>query len=134
MLIAILALGLAYVKLASGGDKVTVPAGAKAGQLSLHPCHYGTEQGSYAADCGTLVVPENRAKPGSRLIALPVTRITLSPAHPGAPVFRLEGGPGRPNMHSRRRAGWPRTTTSSSSATAASTARCGSTAPRSPRR
>ena len=63
MLIAILALGLAYVKLASGGDKVSVPAGAKAGQLSLHPCHYGTEQGSYAADCGTLVVPENRADP-----------------------------------------------------------------------
>jgi uncharacterized membrane protein YdfJ with MMPL/SSD domain len=39
LLIAILALGLAYVKASSGGDKVTVPAGAKAGQLSLHPCH-----------------------------------------------------------------------------------------------
>ena len=46
MLIAVLALGLAYVKLASGGSKVSVPAGAKAGQLTLHPCHYGTEQGS----------------------------------------------------------------------------------------
>ena len=99
VLIVILALGLAYVKLASGGDKVSVPAGAKAGQLSLHPCHYGTEQGSYAADCGTLVVPENRAEPGSRLIALPVTRIRALSAHPGAPVFRLEGGPGRTNMH-----------------------------------
>ena len=99
MLIVILALGLAYVKLASGGDRVTVPAGARAGQLSLHPCHYGTEQGSYAADCGTLVVPENRAQPGSRLIALPVTRIRALSAHPGAPVFRLEGGPGRTNMH-----------------------------------
>ena len=99
VLIVILALGLAYVKLASGGDKVTVPAGAKAGQLSLHPCHYGTEQGSYAADCGTLVVPENRAQPGSRLIALPVTRIHALSARPGAPVFRLEGGPGRSNVH-----------------------------------
>ncbi len=99
VLIAILALGLAYVKLASGGDKVTVPAGAKAGQLSLHPCHYGTEQGSYGADCGTLVVSENRAQPGSRLIALPVTRIRSLSSHPGAPVFRLEGGPGRSNVH-----------------------------------
>jgi RND superfamily putative drug exporter len=99
LLIAILALGLAYVKASSGGDKVSVPAGAKAGQLSLHPCHYGTEQGSYAADCGTLVVPENRAQPGSRLIALPVTRIRARSAHPGAPVFRLEGGPGISNMH-----------------------------------
>jgi pimeloyl-ACP methyl ester carboxylesterase len=102
LLIAILALGLAYVKLASGGDKVSVPAGAKAGQLTLHPCHYGTEQGSYAADCGTLVVPENRAKPGSRLIALPVRRIRALSAHPGAPVFRLDGGPGISNMHFSR--------------------------------
>jgi uncharacterized membrane protein YdfJ with MMPL/SSD domain/pimeloyl-ACP methyl ester carboxylesterase len=99
LLIALLVLGLAYLKTASAGDKVSVPAGAKAGQLTLHPCHYGTEQGSYAADCGTLVVPENRAKPGSRLIALPVTRIKARSDHPGAPVFRLEGGPGISNMH-----------------------------------
>ena len=62
---------------------MTVPAGAKAGQLSLHPCHYGTEQGSYAADCGTLVVPENRAQPGSRLIALPVDADPRSLRPPG---------------------------------------------------
>jgi RND superfamily putative drug exporter len=99
LLIGILALGLAYLKAASAADKVSVPAGAKAGQLTLHPCHYGTERGSYAADCGTLVVPENRAKPGSRLIALPVTRIKARSDHPGAPVFRLEGGPGISNMH-----------------------------------
>ena len=98
VLIAILAFGLAYVKLASGGDKVTVPAGAKAGQLSLQPCRYGTEQGSYAADCGTLAVPENRAKPGSRLIGVRVIRIKARSAHPGAPIFRLEGGPGGTNM------------------------------------
>jgi uncharacterized membrane protein YdfJ with MMPL/SSD domain/pimeloyl-ACP methyl ester carboxylesterase len=98
LLIAVLVVGLAYVKLASGANKVSVPAGAKAGQLTLHPCHYGTEQGSYAADCGTLVVPENRAKPGSRLIALPVTRIKARSAQPGAPVFRLQGGPGGTNM------------------------------------
>jgi pimeloyl-ACP methyl ester carboxylesterase len=98
LLIAILALGLAYVKASSGGSKVSVPAGAKAGQLSLHPCHYGTEQGSYAADCGTLVVPENRANPGSRLIGVKVIRIKARSAHPGAPVFRLQGGPGVTNM------------------------------------
>jgi uncharacterized membrane protein YdfJ with MMPL/SSD domain/pimeloyl-ACP methyl ester carboxylesterase len=98
LLIAILALGLAYVKASSGGSKVSVPAGAKAGQLSLHPCHYGTEQGSYAADCGTLVVPENRAEPGSRLIGVKVIRIKARSAHPGAPIFRLQGGPGVTNM------------------------------------
>jgi pimeloyl-ACP methyl ester carboxylesterase len=98
LLIAILALGLAYLKVTSGGDKVSVPAGAKAGQLALHSCHYGTERGSYAADCGTLVVPENRAKPGSRLIGVRVIRIKARSAHPGAPVFRLQGGPGVTNM------------------------------------
>ena len=52
-----------------------MPKGAHAGHLTLKPCTYATEKGSYAADCGTLVVPENRADPDSRLIALPVTRI-----------------------------------------------------------
>ena len=98
LLIAILALGLAYLKVASGRSAISVPAGAKAGQLTLHPCHYGTEQGSYAADCGTLVVPENRAKPGSRLIGVKVVRIKARSAQPGAPVFRLQGGPGGTNM------------------------------------
>ena len=98
ILIAIIALGLAYVKLASGGNAVSVPAGAKAGQLTLHPCHYGTDAGSYAADCGTLVVTENRHDPHSRLIALPVTRIRAHSPHPGDPVFRLQGGPGITNM------------------------------------
>jgi hypothetical protein len=34
----------------------------------------------------------------STLIALPVTRIRSHSAHPGVPVFRLQGGPGVTNM------------------------------------
>ena len=60
--------------------------------------HLFDENGDYAADCGTLVVPENRADPQSRLIALPVTRIRARSAHPAEPIFRLEGGPGVTNM------------------------------------
>ena len=75
-----------------------MPADAHAGQLILHPCSYGTEKGSYSADCGTLVVRENRHDPDSRLIALPVTRIRALSAHPGVPIFRLQGGPGLTNM------------------------------------
>ena len=96
--IGLLVLGLAYLRFGPDGGSVTVPKGAHAGQLTLEPCHYGTEKGSYAADCGTLVVPENRADEDSRLIALPVTRIHARSEHPGAPVFRLEGGPGITNM------------------------------------
>lgn len=97
-LISLAALGLAYLHFSAGNDSVAVPSGAHAGQLKLHSCDYATEKGSYRADCGTLVVPEHRADPDSRLIALPVTRIRARSGHPGTPVFRLEGGPGITNM------------------------------------
>jgi len=96
--IASVVLGLAYLSFAPGGGSVTVPAGARAGQLFLKPCTYATDNGSYKADCGTLVVAENRADPRSRLIALPVTRIRARSAHPAEPIFWLEGGPGLTNM------------------------------------
>jgi pimeloyl-ACP methyl ester carboxylesterase len=98
VLISLTALGLAYVHLSGGAHAVSVPSGARVGQLKLHPCHYATESGRYAADCGTLVVPESRQKAHSRLIALPVTRIRARSATPGVPIFRLEGGPGLTNM------------------------------------
>jgi pimeloyl-ACP methyl ester carboxylesterase len=97
-LIGVVALGLAYLKLGAADDPISVPAGAMAGDLLLDPCTYSTENGSYAADCGTLVVPENRADPQSRLIALPVTRIRAQTNNPGEPVFWLKGGPGLTNM------------------------------------
>ena len=97
-LIALTVSALAYLRFAPDAGPVSVPKGAHAGQLTLHACHYATEQGSYKADCGTLVVPENRADPHSRLIALPVTRIRALAAHPGPAIFRLEGGPGLTNM------------------------------------
>jgi pimeloyl-ACP methyl ester carboxylesterase len=98
-LILVAALGLAYLHFGTGNDSVSVPSGAGDGQLKLHPCQYATENGSYRADCGTLVVPENRHKAHSRLIALPVIRILARSARPAAPVFRLEGGPGLTNMN-----------------------------------
>ena len=73
VVVALLA-GALVLLVSGGGHTVRVPPGAKAGQAFLHPCTYSTEAGKYAADCGTLVVPENRQNPASRLIALPVTR------------------------------------------------------------
>jgi pimeloyl-ACP methyl ester carboxylesterase len=97
-LICLTGAGLAYLHFGTGSDRVSVPSGAHAGQLDLHSCTYGTVDGSYPADCGTLVVPENRHKADSRLIALPVTRIRARSANPGAPILRLQGGPGITNM------------------------------------
>ena len=97
-LIVLAAAGLAYLRLAPHSAPVSVPAGAHAGQLTLKPCTYATERGGYPADCGSLVVPENRNAAKSRLIALPVTRIRARSDHPAEPIFRLEGGPGLTNM------------------------------------
>ena len=98
MVIAVLILGIAYLRFDSNADEVSVPAGAKAGDLTLESCDYDTEDGSYRADCGTLVVPENRSDPQSRLIALPVKRIRARTDTPAEPIFRFEGGPGGTNM------------------------------------
>jgi pimeloyl-ACP methyl ester carboxylesterase len=97
-LISLTTLALAYLHFSGGSDAVSVPSGAHAGQLTLHACHYATEHGSYRADCGTLVVPENRHSAHSRLIAVPVTRIRARSDHPAEPIFRLQGGPGLTNM------------------------------------
>lgn len=98
-LVVMALLGLGLVLLALGGEsELSVPEGAEAGDLILEPCTYDTEDGALDADCGTLVVPENRADPGSRLIALPVTRIRSTGGNPTEPIFRLEGGPGVSNM------------------------------------
>src|SRR4249919_3980435 len=94
IMIALLTLGLGYLHFAGGSASVSVPAGAHAGQLTLKHCTYANEP----ADCGTLVVPENRHDAHSRLIALPITRIRAHTARPGAPIFRLQGGPGLTNM------------------------------------
>src|ERR1700683_3865463 len=94
----VLLTGLTYLGVSSGPETVSVSQGAHAGQLTMHPCTYSTEKGPYRADCGTLVVPENREDPRSRLIALPVTRILALSSHPLAPIFYLNGGPGVTNM------------------------------------
>ncbi len=97
VLVAAAVAGLAYLRFGPDDASVSVPAGAKAGDLILDPCEYGTENGSYGADCGTLVVPENRHRADSRLIALPVTRIRARSDNPAEPIFRLQGGPGITN-------------------------------------
>lgn len=48
---------------------MTVPAGARPETLiDLHECTYTALKVPYAADCGTLIVPQNRNDPSSSLI------------------------------------------------------------------
>lgn len=97
VVIGLLMVGLTYLSL-RGEETPTVPAGAKPGALTLQPCTYPTEAGSMAADCGTLVVPENRRDSESDLIALPVIRVRATGPDPAEPIFRLNGGPGATNL------------------------------------
>lgn len=78
--------------------KMTVPPNAQAGDLILEPCEYKTKTQTYRAECGTLVVPENRLNLNSRLIALPVKRIHARSDSPLDPIVYLGGGPGVSNM------------------------------------
>jgi len=82
---------------------LTVPEGAQAGDLILEPCTHKIKTGmfssvGYSADCGTLVVAENRGDPNSRLIALPVVRIHATGSNPTEPILQLRGGPGQSNI------------------------------------
>jgi pimeloyl-ACP methyl ester carboxylesterase len=78
---------------------ITVPAGAQAGDLvDLASCTFTSIDGELAAECGTLVVPENRSDPYTRLIALPVTRLKAESDTPVEPIFWLSGGPGQENV------------------------------------
>jgi pimeloyl-ACP methyl ester carboxylesterase len=43
-------------------------------------------------------VSENRARPDSRLIALPILRVRATIEHPAEPIFWLNGGPGMSNL------------------------------------
>lgn len=74
------------------------PLGALAGDFEAAPCVHVAGDLDYAAECGTLMVPENRNDENSRLIALPVKRIRASGDAPAEPVFFLAGGPGASNM------------------------------------
>jgi pimeloyl-ACP methyl ester carboxylesterase len=96
-----IAILLVLMLAACGGKAVppTVAAGAQAGELvEVQSCTYEAEGVEYAAECGTLVVPENRGDTGLRLIALPVIRVRATGGDPAEPIFRLGGGPGQSNM------------------------------------
>ena len=72
-----------------------VPESAQPDQLAgLKDCEFqpADSRMTYAAECGTLTVPENWEATNSRLIALPVVRISARGQNVAEPVFFLQGG------------------------------------------
>jgi pimeloyl-ACP methyl ester carboxylesterase len=82
------------------------PEGALAGAFDVVPCVHLAVDVEYEAECGTLVVPENRYDEASRLLALPVKRIPAASDTPAQPIFFLAGGPGQSNLSYGSRTGW----------------------------
>jgi pimeloyl-ACP methyl ester carboxylesterase len=100
----VLGLALAAPAAASaltGYPQVAAPsAAAHAGDLGLQPCAFHSKEDgkNYLADCGQMVVPEDRRGTRSRLIELPLIRIRATGPNPAEPIFTFQGGPGASNI------------------------------------
>ena len=103
MRLAISALGLAVSTL--GAPLPAVVAAAPVPRFESAPCPVETEPGE-RIDCGALFVPENRARPDSRTIRLPVMifRSTGKGAATPAPdpLLLMSGGPGNSTVAGKR--------------------------------
>ncbi|NIB38468.1 alpha/beta hydrolase [Pseudomaricurvus alkylphenolicus] len=96
------ALALVLIGQVSAAQAPQLPDQARPGQFSgFTPCAQQQVYGAKTrpAECGTLVVAENREKPNGRLIALPVVRLPAASPDGRDPIIRLSGGPGGTNLH-----------------------------------
>lgn len=100
---SIFALGLAVSTL--GAPLPAAVASAPAPRFESAPCPLETEPGE-RIDCGALFVPENRARPESRTIRLPVMIFRSTGGAAGAaapePLLFMSGGPGNSTVANRR--------------------------------
>lgn len=75
------------------------PRGERVGTIVFHPCTLdgGRTGQTVEAQCARLVVPEDRAQPDGRTIALNIARLAPEKGQAGLPdpVFFLAGGPGQ---------------------------------------
>lgn len=90
--------------IATAGTAAPVATPFKLGGLAFHPCSLSMRQSddTLEARCATLAVPENRAAPQGRKIALKIAWVPADrddAAEPD-PVFMLAGGPGQSALQS----------------------------------
>ena len=97
--IYILLLITVFLVSACSASSPSLPDGVQAGDLvDLEPCTYKLNKVKYQAECGTLVVSENRSDSGTRLITLHVIRVLALNGNSAEPIFWLAGGPGGTNL------------------------------------
>lgn len=89
---AILASALSAMMLAPAAFAQTLPAANAYGEEAIE---FTAQSGdSVAAFHGTVLVPENRANPASRMIEVSYIRFPATGENPGSPIVYLSGGPG----------------------------------------
>lgn len=80
---------------APGPAAAAAPASTPTPTLHVEPYRFTARDGTTVdAELGTFEVPERRADPRSRRIALSFVRFRSTSASPGAPIVYLAGGPG----------------------------------------
>ncbi|MEO6392606.1 MAG: alpha/beta hydrolase [Pyrinomonadaceae bacterium] len=90
------------------GVAANVWAQHKLGEVNITPKVFETAKGErIEAEFGQLTVPENRTKPGSRLIQLAFVRFKSTVANPGPPIVYLAGGPGGSGIGAARGTRFP---------------------------
>jgi hypothetical protein len=82
--------------LAAAASVLALPAGAATFEPGECPKTHDPVPALQQARCGWLSVPENRGKPGSRTIRLPVVMLPAVNKKASDPVIYMEGGPGGP--------------------------------------
>ncbi len=75
-------------------------------RIELTPRTFRHAAGEYRGEVGRLWVPENRAKPDSRLIELAFARLKSTAQEPKTTVIYLAGGPGEPATPMVEGSGW----------------------------
>jgi pimeloyl-ACP methyl ester carboxylesterase len=85
--VTVMAAAAAVLAGGSGASAAAAPA------LELKPCTL--PDGGGEARCGTFRVPEDRSRPGGRILPLKVVVIPAKSKTPLEPVFLLSGGPGQ---------------------------------------
>lgn len=99
-----LAMGLviAMAALVSALPGETPLAGPASSRLDLKSDKILCHDKEYDGRRGTLYVPEDRTRPDSRMIELPVVVVTSLSPNPDYPIFQFGGGPGVSNINHQK--------------------------------
>ena len=101
-----LALGIIGLNRAVGASNAPSPEkGLRSTPLTMSKSRITCKGKEFAGLRGTLIVPEDRSRPDSRQVELPIVVVKALSPSPDHPVFQCTGGPGGSNIGPEQRIG-----------------------------